>query len=71
MVTIYGYTDVVIFSSDIEKAKKKAVKIKKQLCKYDLDKWSWKTVTDYYGTSIEQIKEGTIFIEGIKQNDRM
>lgn len=60
MVTVKGWTEVRAFSDDIEKAKKMALMKKKELCRNDLDKWSWKNVDEFYGTSIEEVKEGTI-----------
>ncbi len=63
-VKIHGWTEIVVFSADIEKAKRKAVREKKRLCHDDLNKWTWETVTEYYGTSVIEIKEGLMLVEG-------
>lgn len=59
MAKIYGYTEVMAFSEDKEKAKKLAIKEKKSFAKDDLKKWSWDTVSEYYGATVIKIKEGT------------
>lgn len=63
-VKIFGWTEIVVFSADKEKAKRKAVREKKRLCRDDLDKWTWETVTEFYGTSVIEIKEGLMLVEG-------
>ena len=62
MVTIHGWTEVKVFSADIEKAKKIAIREKKKFAKDDLEKWTWETVSEYYGTSIDKIADGTIIV---------
>lgn len=60
MACIFGYTEIRSFSEDEEKAKKLALKKKKSLCRDDLERWTWETVTDYYGATVEEIKDGLI-----------
>lgn len=63
MAIIRGWTSVVAFSEDQEKAKKMAIKKKKSFAKDDLDKWTWDTVSEYYGAFVEEIKEGTVLTD--------
>lgn len=63
MALIRGWTEVAAFSENPEKAKKLAIKEKKKYAKDDLDKWTWETVSDYYGTYLEEIKEGSVFTD--------
>jgi len=60
MATIQGWTEIRAFSEDEEKAKKLALKRKKELCRDDLTKWTWETVSEYYGAYTTEIKEGLI-----------
>lgn len=60
MAVICGYTEVRAFSEDEKKAKRLALKRKKELCKYDLDKWSWEIVENYYGAYTEELHEGLV-----------
>ena len=63
MAHIYGWTEVTAFSEDMEKAKKLAVKKKKAFCKDDLNKWTWETVSEYYGAKVFKISEGLVFTD--------
>lgn len=63
MAIIRGWTSVVAFSEDQEKAKKMAIKKKKSFAKDELDKWTWDTVSEYYGAFVEEIKEGTVLTD--------
>ena len=68
MATIKGWTEVTAFSTDLEKAKKLAVQRKKELCRDDviyLDnrKWTWKSCDNWWGTSIEEITDGTVICD--------
>ena len=65
MAFIRGWDPVVAFSEDEKTAKKLAIKEKKKSCKDDLDKWSWKTVEEYYGAWVKEIKEGMVITEGL------
>lgn len=71
MVTIMGWTEVTAFSTDLETAKKLALKEKKRLCKDDAQSmlhytnipgpaWSWERVSEYFGTRVEEITNGTV-----------
>ena len=60
MAMIMGWTIVTAFDEDMEKAKKNAIKEKKSLCRDDLERWTWDTVTDYYGTRVEELKSGAV-----------
>ena len=60
MAIIQEWTEVRAFSEDEEKAKKLALKRKKALCRDDLNKWTWETVSEYYGAYTVEIKEGLI-----------
>ena len=60
MATIYGWTEIKAFSEDESKAKKLAVKRKKELCRDDLSKWTWETCDEYYGATVEELKEGVV-----------
>ena len=60
MAVIRGWNQVVAFSEDVEKAKKLAVKEKKKYCKDDLEKWTWERCSEYYGTIVEEIKDGLV-----------
>lgn len=65
MAIIKGWTEVVAFSTSLEKAKKLAVQRKKELCSDDViyldnHKWTWESCDNWWGTNIEEITDGTI-----------
>ena len=62
-VKIHGWTTVEAYSDDLDKAIKSAIKEKKKRCKDDLAKWNYNTVSEFYGISIEEIKEGSVIVE--------
>ena len=49
MAVISGWDEVKAFSEDEEKAKKLAIRKKKEYCKDDLDKWNWENVKNIMG----------------------
>lgn len=63
MAHIDGYDSVQVFSEDKEKAKKKAVQIKKKRCRDDLEKWTWDECDEYYGAWVVEIKEGLVLYD--------
>lgn len=63
MAHIGGYDSVQVFSEDREKAKKKAVQLKRVRCLHDLEKWNWKECESYYGAWVKEIKEGTVLFD--------
>lgn len=62
MANIGGWTEVSAFSADPETAKKNAIRMKKKHCKDDLTRWTWETVSEYYGAAIEEITDGTTLV---------
>lgn len=66
MAHIDGYDSVQVFSEDKEKAKKKAVQIKKKRCRDDLDKWTWEECEEFYGAWVVEIKEGLVLYDNSK-----
>ena len=63
MAIIYGYTEIFAFSADMEKAKKKALRKKKELCRDDLEKWTWETVSEYYGARVFLVTDGLVMVD--------
>jgi hypothetical protein len=63
MAHIDGWDSVQVFSEDKEKAKRKAVQIKKKRCRDDLDEWNWEECDNYYGAWVIEIKEGLVLID--------
>lgn len=59
MAMIIGFNPVLAFSEDMEKAKRKAIKEKKSFCKDDLEKWTWETVSEFYGAGVMLVTDGT------------
>lgn len=64
MAIIYGYTEVMAFSEDMKTAQKLALKKKKQLCRDDLDKWTWETASEYYGSKVVLLSEKLVMTDG-------
>ena len=62
MAVIQGWTEIRAFNTDPEQAKKDAIRRKKKLCKDDLSKWNWETVSEYYGAYVEEISNGTVIV---------
>lgn len=63
MAKIGGWNPVVAFATDEETARRLAVKEKKKWFRDDLERWSWKTVSEYYGASVHIITDGTVLVE--------
>jgi hypothetical protein len=57
---IGGWNPIIAFAEQEETAKKKAVKEKKERFKDDLEKWTWETVSEYYGAFTQEVKDGTV-----------
>lgn len=57
---ICGWNPIIAFSESEDKAKAKAVKEKKARYKDDLEKWTWDSVSEFYGAYTREVKEGTI-----------
>lgn len=60
MAHIDGWDSVQAFSEDKEKAKKMALKQKKEWCRDDLEKWTWEECCNYYGAWVVEIKDGMV-----------
>ena len=66
MAKICGWTDIYAFAETEDEAKKLAVAKKKERCKDDYEKpskWNWDTVSEYYGTRLYEVDNGTVIVE--------
>ena len=63
MALIGGWTEVMAFAEDEEKAKRLALKEKKRRCRDDLEKWTWKRCDEYYGTIVKEVKDGVVLTD--------
>ena len=71
MACIDGWATVQAFSEDKEKAKRLAVKRKKEVDgeeTYPLEKrYTWKNCEEYYGAWVVEIKEGLVLSENSEE----
>lgn len=61
MAKIDGWTEVYAFSKDADKAKRLAIKKKRDVAPDEGVRWNWESVKEYFGASCIKIEEGKAF----------